>query len=78
MKTAISVPDETFRRVEKRAAELGMNRSEFYATAAERFLGETDDQALTQHIDEAIARGAEESAGTGLSRLADLTADDEW
>jgi len=29
MKTAISVPDETFDQAERRAAELGMSRSEF-------------------------------------------------
>ncbi|WP_205687340.1 ribbon-helix-helix protein, CopG family [Cellulomonas endophytica] len=36
MKVAISVPDGTFERVVRRAADLGMNRSEFFARAAER------------------------------------------
>lgn len=39
MKTAITVPDETFRRVDERAAALGMSRSEFYSRAAEGYIG---------------------------------------
>jgi mRNA interferase MazF len=40
VKTAISVPDETFARVDEAAARLGVSRSEFYARAAERWLVE--------------------------------------
>lgn len=82
MKTAISVPDDTFRRVEQRAAELGMNRSEFYATAAERYLDQLDSGNLTQQIDEAVARGGDHRqdaiAAAGIRRLEELTVDDEW
>lgn len=41
MKTAISVPDALFEKVELRLRELGMTRSEFYATAARAFLDPT-------------------------------------
>lgn len=54
MKTAISLPDETFRRVDSRAHELGISRSEFFATAAERYLAELDAASLTQRIDAAV------------------------
>ena len=38
MKTAISVPDETFAQATRQAAELGISRSEFFARAARRYL----------------------------------------
>lgn len=85
MKTAISVPDDTFRAVDDRALQLGMNRSEFYVVAAKRYLAELDGALLTAQIDEALNRGASdgsaearELAAVGLERLAELTADDEW
>ena len=38
VKTAISVPDETFEQATRQAAELGISRSEFFARAARRYL----------------------------------------
>ena len=55
VKTAISVPDATFSRVEETAARLGMSRSEFFARAAERWLAELDDAALTADIDRVLS-----------------------
>jgi hypothetical protein len=83
MKTAISVPDETFYRVEARAAALKMNRSEFYATAAERFLDELERESLTSEINAAIGRASgradrDSFARAGLAQLGELTANDEW
>lgn len=54
MKTAISVPDDTFERAAKRAKDLGMSRSEFFSTAAARYLDQLDSEALTHQIDAAI------------------------
>lgn len=54
MKTAISLPDDTFDRASRRAAELGMSRSEFFATAARRYLDELDDESTTRQIDVAL------------------------
>lgn len=91
MKTAISVPDELFARVERRLAELGMNRSEFYAAAARAYLDALDGQSLTAEIDAALALiRADPDAAAVMARehaewsefasrqLYDLTADDEW
>jgi len=55
MKTAISVPEETFERASRRARELGVSRSEFFATAAVHYLTELDHASLTGRIDEALA-----------------------
>jgi metal-responsive CopG/Arc/MetJ family transcriptional regulator len=55
MKTAISLPDETFERVEAAAKQLGVSRSEFFARAAERWLSDLDDRETTDAINQAIA-----------------------
>jgi metal-responsive CopG/Arc/MetJ family transcriptional regulator len=55
VKTAISLPDETFRRVDEAAKRLGVSRSEFFARAAERWLESLDDGGTTDAINRAIA-----------------------
>lgn len=55
MKTAISVPEQVFRRVEEHAQRLGMSRSEFFARAAARWADELDDDHLTEAVDAALA-----------------------
>lgn len=82
MKTAISIPDATFDLVERRAAALGMSRSEFFTRAAERYLGELDAQSLTARIDAALGLvgAAEESSNAAvIAGRRMLAADgDEW
>lgn len=55
MKTAISVPDDTFEKATRRAHDLGMSRSEFFARAAARYLDELDAESVTHQIDLAVA-----------------------
>lgn len=69
MKTAISLPDDTFARAERAAEELRMTRSELYARAVEKYLDAMELDTITQRIDEAIARGAADDELT-----ADVTA----
>lgn len=54
MKTAISLPDDTYERASRRAKELGISRSEFFATAATRYLETLDRESLTARIDQAL------------------------
>ena len=54
VKTAISIPDETFQRVTQSAEELGMSRSEFFARAAVAYLNELDARSLTAQINAAL------------------------
>jgi Arc/MetJ family transcription regulator len=80
VKTAISVPDETFEQATRQAAELGISRSEFFARAARRYLDELASRSLTQQVDEALqAAGRDDSAAAaaaaGRQRLA---AGDDW
>ena len=54
VKTAISVPDETFEKASRRAHDLGMSRSEFFSRAAARYLDELDSESVTRQIDSAV------------------------
>jgi hypothetical protein len=60
MKTAISVPDETFEKASRRAHDLGMSRSEFFTRAAARYLDELDSESVTRQIDLTVAALAEQ------------------
>jgi hypothetical protein len=55
MKTAISLPDDTFHRADRAAKRLGVSRSEFFALAAERWLAALEEDDITDAIDRAIA-----------------------
>jgi metal-responsive CopG/Arc/MetJ family transcriptional regulator len=55
MKTAISLPDDTFRRVDRAAKRLGVSRSEFFVRAAESWLSALDGHGTTEAINHAIA-----------------------
>ncbi len=82
VKTAISVPDDTYERVAKRAADLGMSRSELFSRAAVHYLDDLDERSLTRQIDEAVAGLPEpdgstsDAVATGHRLLEEL--DDEW
>jgi metal-responsive CopG/Arc/MetJ family transcriptional regulator len=81
MKTAISVPDETFQEAERRADELGMSRSEFFTVAARHYIEELDAQSLTARIDAVIDLvGDDESASAAVSAGRRVLAADteEW
>lgn len=80
MKTAISIPDSTFERVERKAAQLGWSRSQFYRRAAEHLLDELDQESLTGAIDAALKLGAADddmsTAATAAGRR--TLASGEW
>jgi metal-responsive CopG/Arc/MetJ family transcriptional regulator len=76
MKTAISVPDGTFQRVEQAAKRLGVSRSEFYARAAQNWLNALDDEETTDAINSAIAGLPAEEAFTNAAAAAALASDD--
>jgi metal-responsive CopG/Arc/MetJ family transcriptional regulator len=76
MKTAISVPDETFQRVEQAAKRLGVSRSEFYARAARSWLDALEDEDTTEAINLAVDEVQSDSAFTDAAAAA-LVAGDE-
>lgn len=70
VKTAISLPDTTFQRVENAARRLGVSRSEFFARAAERWLNDLDDDQTTAAIDRAIAETSTDTVFTDAAAAA--------
>jgi len=81
MKTAISLPDDTFDRASRRAKALGMSRSEFFARAAVNYLDELDARSLTARMDAALHVIGETDESTDLAVNAGrrvLGDSDEW
>ena len=85
MKTAISIPDDTFAAVERSVAELGVSRSEFFARAARLYLDKLEGESITRQMNDALAAEAADgihddsnavAAAAGRRFLADL--DDDW
>lgn len=54
VKTAISMPDDTFEQATRQAPEMGISRSEFFARAARRYLDELASGSLTQQVNDAL------------------------
>ncbi|MDQ6524379.1 hypothetical protein RB608_12240 [Nocardioides sp. LHD-245] len=83
MKTAISVPDDVFARAERVAARHGMNRSQFYATAASRYADELESRDVTAAIDAVVDEANVDGStlfavAAGERLLAGMEDEDEW
>lgn len=78
VKTAISLPDDTYEQASSRAAELGISRSEFFARAARRYLDELASQSLTQQIDEALQAADDSNAAAAAAGHSHLAAQEDW
>jgi len=82
VKTAISIPDDTFARATRRAQELGMSRSAFFSRAAGHYLDSLDAESTTRQIDAALTtldhpdESATDAVEVGHAILA--ATDDEW
>ncbi|MCU0699849.1 MAG: hypothetical protein MUC96_25360 [Myxococcaceae bacterium] len=55
MKTAISIPDDLAREIERFSRKHGWSRSEFFARAAEALLKPRRDEAVIESYNEAYA-----------------------
>jgi len=55
MKTAISIPDEIFKEVEKFSKEHQYSRSEVFAIAVKEFLGKLKSKQLLDALNEAYS-----------------------
>jgi len=75
MKTAISLPDDTFHRVDRAAKQLGLSRSEFFARAAESWLAAIDDEGTTDAINVALRGSPADQDFTTAAAAALLAAD---
>lgn len=56
MKTAVSMPDDLFRRAEAAARRLRVSRSQLYASAIEEFLKAQQMNAITERLNDVYSR----------------------
>jgi metal-responsive CopG/Arc/MetJ family transcriptional regulator len=61
MKTAISIPDQLFKTVEKAAYKLHMSRSRFYSTAASHYLREIQINDVTERLNAVYGNNCDDS-----------------
>jgi hypothetical protein len=55
MKTAVSIPDETFLAADKLAKERGLKRSQLYDLALKAYLKEEEGKAITEALNKFYA-----------------------
>jgi hypothetical protein len=58
MKTAVSIPDELFRRAERLAHRLGKSRSKIYGVALAEYVARRDRDAITVVLDKVVKIGS--------------------
>jgi len=78
MKTAISIPDEVFETADALANELGVSRSQLYATAVAEFVAKHRGRDVTAKLNEVYAEeasGIEPPLRTAQARSVKLS---EW
>ena len=63
MKTAVSIPDDLFRRADELAGRLGKSRSELYREALADYVERRDPGALTGALNEIADEIAADRAG---------------
>ena len=79
VKTAISLPDDTYEQATRKAVELGISRSEFFARAARSYLDELASHSLTQQINEALQTSDDDSnAAAAAAGRSYLAGQDDW
>lgn len=70
IKTAISIDEQVYRRVDSLARQLHISRSQVFSRAAEAFLVRVDNQVLLDQLDDAYSEppSTEEAAFAGAAR----------
>lgn len=62
MKTAISIPDEVFRKAERLARRLKKSRSQLYAEAIDEYTARHTEDEITESWNQALSEAGEEDA----------------
>lgn len=65
MKTAVSIPDDLFRRADELASQLGKSRSELYREALADYVARRDPRAVTSALNEIADELAADRHGFG-------------
>jgi len=83
VKTAISMQQSLFRRVDRLAKRMKTSRSKLIATAVEKYLRGRDEEELIARINAHVHDNPPDEEDRAFmkaahARLAEMTRDDEW
>lgn len=78
MKTAVSIPDDLFRRADELADRLGKSRSEVYREALADYVARREPGAVTRALDELVDELAAEHDGFAASTAWSALDRSEW
>jgi len=80
VKTAISVPDQIFRRATRYAKRLGISRSELFTRAVEQFIHDQNAKVIRESYDRAFGEDAGDDETSEFRRRSSRKAllDVEW
>ena len=78
MKTAVSIPDDLFRRADELANRLGKSRSELYREALADYLARRDPRTVTSALNEIADQLAGDRTGFGDQAARRLLERSEW
>jgi predicted transcriptional regulator len=78
MKTAVSIPDDLFRRADALASRLGKSRSEVYREALADYVARREPGAVTRALDELAEELAADGAGFRAEAARRTLEHSEW
>jgi predicted transcriptional regulator len=78
MKTAVSIPDDLFRRADELASRMGKSRSEVYREALADYVARRDPAAVTRALDEIADELSGEDHAFGTAAARRTLAQSEW
>ncbi len=78
MKTAVSIPDDLFRRADDLASRLGKSRSEIYREALADYVARREPGAVTRALDALVDDLAAESDGFAAQAARRTLEHSEW
>jgi predicted transcriptional regulator len=78
MKTAVSIPNDVFRRAERLAKRQKQTRSALYARAIREYIARHDADAIRDAIDSSIREHGDEVTPGALEAGADILRRTEW
>jgi len=78
MKTAVSIPDELFRRADELASRLGKSRSELYREALHDYLARRDPKAVTAALNDLADELANDHADLVAAAARQTLTRTEW
>ncbi|HKG39033.1 MAG TPA: ribbon-helix-helix protein, CopG family [Conexibacter sp.] len=78
MKTAVSIPDDLFRKADELASRLGKSRSEVYRDALTDYVSRRDPRAVTRALDEIAHEVSDEERTFSAAAARRTLAQSEW